>query len=302
MLRTLIRTTTFALLGIGVAHAQNAAAPTVPVVRPDAQDAAIARHALELTKRAMSAAQNAASTGASPGAAAARATGIPKSALLSAREKHLKALGISDTVGRLYIFVSPTTMPKAMIRAYARDAVWTGAILVVRGLPPHTTLSQFVKKTLVPYAKAGITLQIDPRLYNAFNVTAVPALVYTTALSASLCRTQIPMKGKIDGKTYAYDACGQVSPNSYWKVSGAVTTLWSLEQFAAQGANVAPMIAALKTQTPYRKTLHGISRRVFAETISHQSTGVLIGQYLRSGKLPGAQMLPLKGNDQGGAQ
>lgn len=258
-----------------------------------AQDSAIARQSERLTHRAVIAAQNAAAEGQMPYKAAAAATGIPEGPLLKAREKRLKAIDVSDTQGRLYVFVSPTTMPKAMIRAYARDAAWTGAILVVRGLPPHTKLSDFVRDTLLPYAKAGIALQIDPRLYDAFNITAVPAQVYTTALSTQICARQGVVTEKLAGKQYTFDDCDRISPNEYWKVTGAVTTLWALRQFRKQGAHDDSMIRSLRAEVPYHKQIKGISREAFAATITRESTNYLIGRYLHGGDLPGAQMLPI---------
>lgn len=284
-----------ALAGTAQSGAAAAARAARAVMRnnPDAkQDATIAKQALDVTKRAMSAAENAVARGASPYAAAARASGIPNNTLLKAREKRLQALGISDVNGRLYIFVSPMTMPKAMMRAYARDAVWTGAILVVRGLPPHTTLAKYIHQTLLPYAKAGITLQIDPRVYNAFDVTAVPTQVYTTLPSTALCEQQHRVKAKYEGKSYHYDACGRAPARDYWKVEGAVTTLWALRSFAGEGAPVHPLIQALRLEVPYHKKLRGISRAVFAHTLNRQSTHYLIEQYLQHGQVPGAKMLP----------
>ncbi|AOV18724.1 hypothetical protein BJI67_15890 (plasmid) [Acidihalobacter aeolianus] len=282
---------------IAAAEAAQKAMADNPYAREDAQ---YAKEAQEVSRHAIEAAQNAVARGESPYAAAAKASGIPDNALLKAREKHLQGLGINDVNGRLYIFISTVTMPKAMIRAYARDAIWTGAILVVRGLPPHTTLAQFIRNTLIPYAKAGITLQIDPRLYNAFDVTAVPTQVYTTLPSVAMCDHQIPVQAKYEGKVYRYDACSKAPSRDYWKVEGAVTTLWALRSFKTQGAPVQALIQALRAEVPYHKQLKGISRAVFADTLKRQSTGYLVNQYLQHGQLPGAQMLPLNGN-QGGS-
>lgn len=289
----------------GLTPALALAAPTHGVPNASelrSKDAKIAQQTQRLTQRAVIAAQRAAANGKLPYQAAAKATGIPKGPLLKSRRKHLASLGLSDAEGRLYIFVSPTTMPKPMIRAYARDAMWTGAILVVRGLPPGTSLSTFVRKTLLPYAKAGIALQIDPRLYDAFNIQAVPALVFTTALSTQICKHQHPVSEKLAGKAYTFDRCNQIPSSEYWKVTGGVTTLWALRHFKKHGAPVQAMLRSLKAEVPYHKKLHGISRAVFAATVKKQSTHYLIDRYLHSGKLPGAQMLSINHSTKEGSR
>jgi len=166
----------------------------------------------------------------------AYATGIADKAIQQEREGVLNYLGLSDKNARVYIFLS-FSMADSLIKAYVREAMWSGAIIVFRGIDEESTLKEFLTSSLMKLVGSkgsSATIQIDPRLFDAFSVTAVPTIVYTEMASLALCnqshRVQFgPKPNEI------YQPCAAMDENEYWKLSGAVTLGWALEQFYDAG-------------------------------------------------------------------
>lgn len=171
------------------------------------------------------------------------AAGIANKALAADREKVLDLMGISDDESRIYVFVS-FSMPIELLRSYVREAIWSGAILVFRGIPEGMNLREFVTQKLYPLIGrkgASATIQIDPKLFDSFEVSAVPTIVYTEKTESELCQTDRAQRFVSDGRELEYFACGPEAPKDYWKLSGGVTIYWALEQFSEAGATGAAL-------------------------------------------------------------
>ncbi len=166
------------------------------------------------------------------------AAGIADKALAADREKVLEFMGLSDDESRIYVFVS-FSMPLELLRAYVREAIWSGAILVFRGIPEGMNLREFVTQKLYPLIGrkgASATIQIDPKLFDSFEVSSVPTIVYTEKAESDLCLTDRAQPFVSGGRALDYFACGPESPKDYWKLSGGVTIYWALEEFSSAGA------------------------------------------------------------------
>ena len=178
-----------------------------------------------------------------------RADDIADASMAKDRDKVLEFLGISpqaDTA--LYYFVS-WSMPKELLRAYAIDAMWSGGTLVFKGVPLGKQLGKFIVNDLreLVYGKgAAANLSIDPRLFDAYAISTVPSIVFTTVRGNMQCQGVTPVVVKANGTQGVYDKCPELDPSSYWKVGGAVTTNYALESFIDDGATLAkPYLASL---------------------------------------------------------
>lgn len=196
---------------------------------------------------------------------ARRADGIADEAIGAERDKVLRYLGIGpNDKTQLYVFVS-TSMPLNLVRQYTAEAAWSGAILVVRGIPDGQTMADFVQNNLkgLVQGKAGATIQLDPRAFELFGVTTVPSIVYTKRPPDELCMggdfepVDIPeieetasVRAELTGPV-GFHKCKNVAPEEYWKVDGKVSVHWALNQFKDAGAPVQSRLDAIE-KSPYR--------------------------------------------------
>ena len=104
---------------------------------------------------------------------------------------------------RLVAFAS-LSMPAASLQAMIADVSRAGGVVVFRGLPGNSarTFTAALAKVL-PAGEVRSAVGIDPRLFRAFAVDAVPAYV-VTATDFDLCdgfdcRTALPPHDRIDG-------------------------------------------------------------------------------------------------------
>lgn len=139
---------------------------------------------------------------------------------------------------QLYIFVS-RSMPEPLLRSYALDAAYTSAVLVMRGVKKDETLDTFFRGQLMQDLKpegAGAMVQLDPRLFDAFEVGAVPTIVFTKNSLIDLCASSNSTNVK----------CEPVSPEKYYKITGGVTLKYALDQFIQEGADAQRFLNNLK--------------------------------------------------------
>lgn len=175
---------------------------------------------------------------------------IADEAMEADRAAVMEFLGIDPAADSgLYIFVS-WSMPLELLRSYAIEAMWAGGTLVFRGVPPGEEPVKFIseKLRLLVYGKgAAANISIDPRLFDAYQVTAVPTLVFTKVRQDLQCTgvnpTPLALK---NGKTATYDRCPELEEDTYWKLTGAVTTNYALQAFIDDGAVTAkPYLTSL---------------------------------------------------------
>ena len=146
------------------------------------------------------------------------------------REKILNFMGLSETRNHLYVFVS-YSMPEDMIRAYAREALWSGATLIIKGFEEGETFKDFMRdKGLKLINNQGLTssLQIDPKLFESFAVDYVPTIVLSKEDYTSFCE---PSGVKLHPSNVT-EKCKERPSDSYVKISGSVTLDYALEQFS----------------------------------------------------------------------
>jgi len=222
MLRTTLLTATLAASCGLAAAASGLDSPAAP-----------SQKALELANQVREASQRAITGSTEPGSRVARLAqeskrrvdSIANEALQADRNQVLRLLGIDpEAPGGLFYFLS-FSMPLDLLRAYVSEAMWTGGTVVFRGIPRGRTMGQFVKEDLqsLVYGKgASANISIDPRLFDAYGVKAVPAIVYTTDRSNILCESNLK--------------CAERNGDTFFKVSGAVTSDYALRTMISAGA------------------------------------------------------------------
>jgi type-F conjugative transfer system pilin assembly protein TrbC len=169
---------------------------------------------------------------------------IADATMAGERDKILEFLGV-DPQGEtgLYYFVS-WSMPLEILRSYAVEAMWSGGSVVFKGVPPGKELGKFIINDLreLVYGKgAAANISIDPRLFDAYAVKSVPAIVFTTVKANMQCLGSNPVSVTVDEVTGAYDTCPELDPSAYWKISGAVTSHYALNAFVENGAEHAKL-------------------------------------------------------------
>ena len=164
-----------------------------------------------------------------------QAKNLVNEVMLKDREEILKFLGVDSTgKRRLYFFVS-WSMPIEMLKSYALEAMWSGGVLVFRGIPEGMTLGTYVRQQATALLRdkgASATLELDPRLFDLYHIDSVPTIVYSEAGDPE--NQQACVQPKNPNGVIA--RCVEADPSKYWMVKGAVTTDWALREFIANGA------------------------------------------------------------------
>lgn len=179
-----------------------------------------------------------------------RVDDIADEALAGSREKVLKFLGVDPkSNGTVYYFVS-FAMPQEMLRSYVLEAMWSGGTIVLKGVPKGRTIKDFFAEDLrsLIYGKgASANISLDPRLFEVYDVHAVPAIVYTEDRNQVKCSGQGSKSLEGASVPLSFDTCELMDPSKYWKISGAVTSDFALRSFIEKGATGAqPFYNALR--------------------------------------------------------
>lgn len=110
-----------------------------------------------------------------------------------------------------FIAFASTSMPPATLRQMIDDVGRAGGVVVFRGLPQNS--AKALTAALAKVAREGEALGgvgIDPRLFRAFAIEAVPAYVVTTSdfdlCDGFDCRTQVPPHDRMTGNVTATHA------------------------------------------------------------------------------------------------
>lgn len=178
-----------------------------------------------------------------------RADDIADETIAAQREEVLSFLGLDpDRSTNLYYFVS-WSMPTDMLRSYALEAMWSGGTLVFKGVPPGQNFGDFMSQGLasLTYGKGvSANISLDPRLYDAYRIDTVPAIVLTTYRTEFECIGINPKSFDYNGKSLSYDTCPALDDSKYSRMTGAVTTNYALQTFIEDGFEEAkPYLAAL---------------------------------------------------------
>ena len=113
----------------------------------------------------------------------------------------------------LQIFVS-ISMPKSLLKTYAREASRYGGVLVFRGLPAGSFLKLTDLVMDITDEKHPCAMQIDDEAFKGFNIQLVPAIVLSKAV------------GMFDEQTRT---------DKFDKVQGSITIKAALELFRSKG-------------------------------------------------------------------
>ncbi|WP_241242069.1 type-F conjugative transfer system pilin assembly protein TrbC [Sphingobium algorifonticola] len=125
----------------------------------------------------------------------------------------------SESLGEAprFIAFASLSMPPAALRAMADDVARAGGVVVLRGLPGGSakTLTAALAKVAADGGKLD-AVGIDPRLFRAFGVEAVPTYVVTSSdfdlCDGFNCRTQVPPHDQMSGNvsvSYALETFAQ---------------------------------------------------------------------------------------------
>jgi conjugal transfer pilus assembly protein TrbC len=127
--------------------------------------------------------------------------------------------GSKANPGPRFIAFASMAMPVGSLRALIRDVGAAGGVVVFRGLP-HNSAKVFMSSMakIVDKGQKTSGIGIDPRLFRAFRITAVPTYVVTTS-DVDLC----------DG----FSCTTPLPPHD--RLAGNVTAGYALERFAGGG-------------------------------------------------------------------
>ncbi len=158
---------------------------------------------------------------------------------------------IPGSTGQVYVFVS-RSMPMSLLRAYALDAMYSGAILVTKGIRRGETVKDYVQEMLDDYNSADgqvlATQEINPNLFDMFDVKVVPTVVWTARAGledvGSGCEAPAPIarpRMTLDGPSgtkieVEKPTCLPAPGSSYYKLAGALKMDYVLERFVKAGA------------------------------------------------------------------
>lgn len=155
-----------------------------------------------------------------------------------------------NNMGRMYIFVS-RSMPQSLLRAYAVDAFYLGAKLVVKGIRKGDTLKEYLAEAMESYNSVdGMVMagmEINPNLFDMFDVNIVPSVVWTNRVGlddvGSGCQNpegaaaeKLNLTGPDDEQIQVdKPACAKLPDSTYYKLTGALALPYVLDRFQEAG-------------------------------------------------------------------
>lgn len=153
----------------------------------------------------------------------------------------MKFLGYKENEPSGLYFLVTWEMPLELLRAYVREARWAGGIVVFKGIPEGKELAAHLMEDYVKLSDrsdpTGTPITIDPRLFDMFDVKAAPAIVLLENALQNGCDSGVPRAVQLDDETEVpYRGCSMLPEDTWWKVSGGVTTLWALDYMASAGS------------------------------------------------------------------
>lgn len=177
---------------------------------------------------------------------AQRYTGIPEQELASRFAKALKEMGVDVLSDSLYVFIT-FEMPEKLIKETLRDAMASGATVVIKGMPADAnSLDEFLARYLKAFRSDkgyNPNLQIDPRLFDVYDITVAPTILWTKEATKDVCQEQEIKSTPYRGRHFNLRTC--VKSDDYIKISGAVTMSYALDMFLEEGVDVQARIDSL---------------------------------------------------------
>lgn len=166
--------------------------------------------------------------------------GFSNEEMAKIRMDTLNSFGIDRGI-QGFIFVS-SSMQKSLIRAYSLQAEKFGFQLIFKGPPKgRTDIIGIMKEWGETYHTSTplMAIQMDPRLFDSFQISQVPTLVLTKQDSLGICR-----KGEIEyiehgAHMLPLHKCSPIPENQYCKISGPLTLDWAIEYMAKEGCDLA---------------------------------------------------------------
>jgi type-F conjugative transfer system pilin assembly protein TrbC len=183
---------------------------------------------------------------------------MAREAYVAALPPRDRALGASVLLGdgtggrgQMFIFVS-RSMPESLLRAYAVDAFYLGAKLVVKGVRKGDTLKEYISEAMENFNSVdGMTMaamDINPNLFDMFDIKVVPAVVWTDRVGlddiGSGCQNvpegalleKLNLTGPDDAViTVDRPTCAKLPDTAYYKISGALKLPYVLDRFQEAG-------------------------------------------------------------------
>ncbi|WP_080416067.1 TrbC family F-type conjugative pilus assembly protein [Burkholderia ubonensis] len=207
--------------------------------------------------------------------------------------------------GHMYIFVS-RSMPQSLLRAYAVDAFYMGAELVVKGVRKGDTLKEYLADALENFNSVdGMTMAgmaINPNLFDMFDVKVVPTVVWSNRMGlddvGSGCQNlpddapveKLNLEGP-DDTTLTVDkpVCAKLPETTYYKMAGALAMPYVLDRF--QDAGLPKQVA-----DDYRAKLAERTSNVHDGSVVQTSGHAMapIGYEAKLDRLPKAALLSIK--------
>jgi type-F conjugative transfer system pilin assembly protein TrbC len=166
---------------------------------------------------------------------AMRRYGISDEKMANTREMMLKEFGLYTNV-QGFVLVS-SSMTDSLIRAYSLEAEKFGFSIIFRGVEDEGDVFNSFTQMANKYhtGDSRMTVQLDPRLFDVFDVQAVPAIVLTEELSLNLCNEFIVSDHVYDGVTYQKSECAPLEKEKYCKIYGAVFIGWAIKKMQENG-------------------------------------------------------------------
>lgn len=157
----------------------------------------------------------------------------------------------NDFEGKVYVFVS-RSMPMSLLKAYALDAAYSGATLVMKGIRRGDTIQDFVMEMVDDFNSADgkvlATTELNPNLFDMFDIKVVPTVVWTNRVgldeTGSGCQAPpellmpyMDVEGPNETTMRVEKpTCIQLPESSYYKLAGALKMDYVLERFVQAGA------------------------------------------------------------------
>lgn len=136
---------------------------------------------------------------------------------ITAEASKVRKGGMGGAKGPAFIAFASMSMPPAALRQMAKDVTAAGGFMVFRGFP-NNDAKQFAQALTKVFDKGQSTgnIGIDPRLFRAFHIEAVPTYVVTTneidLCDGLACVSEVPPHDRLEGNvtsTYALETIAQ---------------------------------------------------------------------------------------------